>query len=53
MNKYTELKLYLKSEDTKRDFKELIAHYGTGDKAVKAIIQSYKSGLILDSPKFI
>lgn len=52
MSKYIELKLYLKSEDTRRIFKEIIKEFGTGDNTIKAIIKVYKSGL-LEKPKFV
>ncbi len=53
MQKYIEFKFYLKSEETKQFLRELVAHYGTGDKAAKAIVQSYKAGILIEPPKFI
>lgn len=41
---YYVLKLYLKDEETKKEFKRLIVEYGTADKTIKQIILAYKAG---------
>ncbi len=41
---YYPIKIYLKDKDRRTRFKEIIAHFGTGDKAIERIIAVYDVG---------
>jgi hypothetical protein len=47
---YVPITIYLKDEETKKQFKKIIVEYGTGHKAIRAFIEHHES---INKPKFI
>jgi len=51
--KYFEMKIYLKDEDTFKNFKHYIVDFGTADNAIKSLILAYKTNPSFFKPRFI